>query len=65
MSQHLDTRCVVQGLLIKLTSPDADQREKIERVYEIQKEKKCLVIADDLWRREDWECLRPTLISTT
>ena len=36
-----------------------------ERVYEIQKEKKCLVIVDDVWRREDWECLRPALISTT
>ena len=59
----------MQGLLIKLTSPNADQRDKIERmrdeevferVYAMQKEKKCMVIVDDVWRREDWECLSVT-----
>ncbi|XP_034705380.1 putative disease resistance protein At1g50180 [Vitis riparia] len=68
ISQHCNIRGVVEGLLIKLTSSSEEQIKKIEkmrdeelfkRAYEIQKEKKCLVILDDVWRMEDWECLRP------
>ncbi|XP_034704281.1 putative disease resistance protein At1g50180 [Vitis riparia] len=68
ISQHCNIRDVMEGLFIKLTSPSEEQRKKIEkmrdeelfkRAYEIQKEKKCLVILDDVWRMEDWECLRP------
>lgn len=68
ISQHLDSRAVVRGILIKLTSPSEEQRREIdnmsddelfERVYKIQKEKKCLVILDDVWRKQDWDSLRP------
>ncbi|RVW82970.1 putative disease resistance protein [Vitis vinifera] len=68
ISQHLDIRAVVQGILIKLTAPSGEQRREIdnmsddevlERLYKIQEEKKCLVVLDDVWRRQDWESLRP------
>ena len=58
----------MQGILIKLTSPSGEQRREIdnmsddevlERLYKIQEEKKCLVVLDDVWRRQDWESLRP------
>ncbi|CBI25485.3 unnamed protein product, partial [Vitis vinifera] len=68
ISQYLDIRAVVQGILIKLISPSGEQRREIdnmsddevlERLYKIQEEKKCLVVLDDVWRRQDWESLRP------
>ena len=69
VSQQFNFRAVVQKLLVEFISPNSkEERENIEkmsddevvkRVYQIQEEKKCLVILDDVWSTEAWETLRP------
>ena len=69
VSQQFNIRALVQEILIKLMPPHSkEQRKEIEkmsddevvkRVYQIQEEKKCLVILDDVWSTEAWETLRP------
>lgn len=34
-------------------------QELVARLYNVQQEKKCLVVIDDIWEMDDWECLRP------
>ena len=69
VSQQFNFRALVQKLLVEFISPNSkEERENIEkmsddevvkRVYQIQEEKKCLVILDDVWSTEAWERLRP------
>ena len=69
VSQQFNFRALVQKLLVEFISPNSkEERENIEkmsddevvkRVYQIQEEKKCLVILDDVWSTEAWETLRP------
>ena len=68
VSQQFNIRAIVQEILIKFMPPSPEQRKEIEKmsddevvkmVYQIQEEKKCLVILDDVWSTEAWETLRP------
>jgi hypothetical protein len=54
--------------LFKLTNPSKEQREEIanlrdeelvKRLYQVQLEKKCLVILDDIWTIPTWNNLCP------
>ncbi|KAG6667297.1 putative disease resistance protein At1g50180 isoform X2 [Carya illinoinensis] len=67
ISQRCQPRDVWEGVLISLISPSKDQRDEIrslrdeelaEKLFEIQQQKKCLVILDDIWNVEDWYNLR-------
>ena len=66
VSQQFNIRALVQEILINLMPPSQNQRMEIEkmsddellkRVYQIQEEKKCLVILDDMWSTEAWDTL--------
>ena len=69
VSQQFNFRALVQEVLVEFLPPNSkEEREKIEkmsdhekvkRVYQIQEEKKCLVILDDVWSTEAWDTLRP------
>ena len=68
ISQQCLARDVFQGVLINLTSPTKEDKENIlqlrddelvKKLYQIQQEKKCLVILDDLWTIQAWNSLRP------
>uniref|UniRef100_A0A7N2LSC3 Uncharacterized protein n=1 Tax=Quercus lobata TaxID=97700 RepID=A0A7N2LSC3_QUELO len=68
ISQQCKTRDVWEGILIKLTSPTKDKRDQIlkmrdeelaKKLNQVQKEKRCLVILDDIWRKEAWDLLSP------
>ncbi|KAK4588990.1 hypothetical protein RGQ29_019835 [Quercus rubra] len=68
ISQQCKTRDVWEGILIKLTSPTKDERDQIlkmrdeelaKRLNQVQKEKRCLVILDDIWSKEAWDLLSP------
>ncbi|KAL6346595.1 hypothetical protein AAG906_000213 [Vitis piasezkii] len=68
ISQQCQARDVFQGVLINLTSPTKEEKERIlqlrdeelvKKLYQIQWEKKCLVILDDLWTMQAWNSLRP------
>ncbi|KAF3952653.1 hypothetical protein CMV_021812 [Castanea mollissima] len=68
ISQQCKTRDVWEGILIKLTSPTKDERDQIskmrddevaKKLNQVQKEKRCLVILDDIWSTEAWDFLSP------
>ena len=68
ISQQCQARDVFQGVLINLTSPTKEEKklilqlrdeELVKKLYQIQWEKKCLVILDDLWTMQAWNSLRP------
>ncbi|XP_052478906.1 disease resistance protein RPP8-like isoform X2 [Gossypium raimondii] len=68
ISQQCKPREVLLGVLKKVLSPSNDEREKIEKMDEIElrrtlfdalKEKRYLVVLDDIWRSEDWDILKP------
>ncbi|XP_028064166.1 probable disease resistance protein RF45 [Camellia sinensis] len=74
ISQQCNTREVLKGILIKLLSPSDEHRKAIGRLnlddllkqlHQVQSEKKCLVILDDIWQDTDWDSLSPGFPNTT
>ncbi|GMP37662.1 hypothetical protein CsSME_00009246 [Camellia sinensis var. sinensis] len=74
VSQQCNTRDVLVEILIKLLSPPKEEREEIEKskhhdlvkkLHQVQSEKKCLVILDDIWKDADWDSLSPGFPNTT
>lgn len=70
ISQQCQRRDVWEGVLVKLKYPfpSTEQREEIQKLkddelakmlYQVQSEKKCLVILDDIWSIETWNKLCP------
>ncbi|KAJ7955864.1 Disease resistance protein [Quillaja saponaria] len=68
ISQQCQARDVWEGILFKLICPSKEQREEIaslreeelaKLLYQVQEEKKCLVILDDIWTAETWKSLSP------
>ncbi|KAL0300250.1 UNVERIFIED_CONTAM: putative disease resistance protein [Sesamum angustifolium] len=64
ISQQFQPRTIFQGLLKQLLPHENveqhDDDELVRRLYDAQKEKKCLVILDDIWKAEDWNnCAMP------
>ena len=67
ISQKCQARDVWEGILLKLTSPTAEKRREIKEMadgeiskalYNLQKEKRCLVVLDDIWTTLTWDCLK-------
>ncbi|XP_030943212.1 putative disease resistance protein At1g50180 [Quercus lobata] len=67
ISQQCQRRRVWEEILIKLLSPTKEKRDEIqkltdaeivEKLREVQLQKKCLVIIDDIWDIETWNSLR-------
>ncbi|TYJ16384.1 hypothetical protein E1A91_A10G248900v1 [Gossypium mustelinum] len=68
ISQQCKPREVLLSVLMKVLSPSKDERELIEkldenemwkRLFDALKEKRYLVVLDDIWRSEDWDILKP------
>ncbi|WCJ44202.1 Disease resistance protein (CC-NBS-LRR class) family [Euphorbia peplus] len=68
ISQQCQSRDVWEGILFKLINPLKDQRDEIsslrddevvKMLYQVQQEKRCLVILDDIWTAETWSSLCP------
>ncbi|XP_008232351.1 PREDICTED: putative disease resistance protein At1g50180 isoform X2 [Prunus mume] len=68
ISQQCQGIDVLEEILIKLTSATNEQREEIEKMKKdrvaeklciIQRERKCLVVLDDIWTRDAWNTLKP------
>ncbi|KAG6666627.1 hypothetical protein CIPAW_01G045000 [Carya illinoinensis] len=66
ISQQCQIRDVWERVMIGLISPSKDQRDEIrslrdeelaEKLCEVQRQKKCLVVLDDIWKVEDWNSL--------
>ncbi|CAJ1975821.1 unnamed protein product [Sphenostylis stenocarpa] len=68
ISQHCQARDVWKGILFRLISPSQEQRQEIDNLrdeelarmlYEVQVEKSCLVVLDDIWNVDTWNKLKP------
>ncbi|KAL7206876.1 hypothetical protein ACSBR2_019555 [Camellia fascicularis] len=65
ISQQCNVREVLEGILIKLSTEGREQiklmkhEELVEKLFEVQIQKKCLVVIDDIWKAEDWKILSP------
>ena len=63
ISQQCQRRQVWLGILISLVSPTSDQRKELlkmldqelaNKLCQVQREKKCLVVLDDIWTIQAW-----------
>ncbi|KAK6945795.1 NB-ARC [Dillenia turbinata] len=72
ISQQLQTREVWEEVLFKLVLPSPEERDGItklkdgelaKRLYQVQEEKNCLVVLDDIWSKETWDSLSPAFPS--
>ncbi|KAK3429490.1 hypothetical protein EUGRSUZ_E00913 [Eucalyptus grandis] len=64
ISQEYNPKDILVGILVKLIP---DQRERVMKMmddelfktlYEIQQEKRCMVVLDDIWTKEAWDSLQ-------
>ncbi|ONI22261.1 hypothetical protein PRUPE_2G117700 [Prunus persica] len=67
VKRHFDSREVLEEILTKLMSPTNEQRQEIaklkidqiaERLWNTQRERKCLVVLDDIWTSDAWSSLQ-------
>ncbi|PRQ23776.1 putative P-loop containing nucleoside triphosphate hydrolase, leucine-rich repeat domain, L [Rosa chinensis] len=67
ISQQFKPEDAWEQVLFNLVAPSKEERQNIkelrqnelaEKLYQVQIEKKCLVILDDIWKAEDWDKLR-------
>ncbi|KAF4359243.1 hypothetical protein F8388_005352, partial [Cannabis sativa] len=67
ISQECNRRDVLEGILFAFTSPTKERREEIKMIsddelakelYNFQKQKKCLVVLDDIWTTTTWDLLK-------
>ncbi|XP_008245344.2 PREDICTED: putative disease resistance protein At1g50180 [Prunus mume] len=67
ISQQCQAREVLEEILTKLISPTNEQRQEIaklkidqiaERLWNTQRERKCLVVLDDIWTSDAWISLQ-------
>ncbi|KAM6578969.1 hypothetical protein CsatB_030806 [Cannabis sativa] len=74
ISQQCNTRQVLEGIYFAFTSPADAQRNHIKNLrddelakelYNFQKQKKCLVVLDDIWTPTTWDLLKHAFPTTT
>ncbi|XP_062083900.1 putative disease resistance protein At1g50180 [Humulus lupulus] len=67
ISQQCNTREVLEGILFAFTSTNKERREEIrttsdvelaKQLHDFQKQKKCLVLLDDIWTTKTWDLLK-------
>ncbi|KAK4424565.1 putative disease resistance protein [Sesamum alatum] len=62
ISQQFQPKSVFQALLKQLdphSGEEQDENELVRKLYNVQKEKKCLVVLDDVWEINHWNSLSP------
>ncbi|KAL0414106.1 UNVERIFIED_CONTAM: putative disease resistance protein [Sesamum radiatum] len=61
VSQQFQPKIVFQRLLKQLLPnerEEQDEDEMVRKLYDAQKYKKCLVVLDDVWEVDHWDCLK-------
>ncbi|KAL5566429.1 hypothetical protein UlMin_029593 [Ulmus minor] len=62
VSQQFQPKDIWKGVL-KLVSPGVgieglEQSELAKKLYDVLEEKKCLVVLDDVWNKDDWDLIK-------
>lgn len=64
VTQEVQIKVLLQDLLMQLLPEKKEEvkfmghRELVQQLHQVQIEKKCLVVLDDIWKVDDWESLR-------
>ncbi|KAM5553232.1 hypothetical protein ABKV19_025455 [Rosa sericea] len=67
ISQQYQVRDVLERIYVKLLCPTKEERDEIAklkddeipgRLSRLQNERKCLIVLDDIWKRETWDFLK-------
>ncbi|PRQ36694.1 putative P-loop containing nucleoside triphosphate hydrolase, leucine-rich repeat domain, L [Rosa chinensis] len=67
ISQQYQVRDVLERIYVKLLCPTKEERDEIAklkddeipgRLSRLQNEQKCLIVLDDIWKRETWDLLK-------
>ncbi|KAL0376864.1 UNVERIFIED_CONTAM: putative disease resistance protein [Sesamum calycinum] len=61
ISQQFQPKTVFQRLLKQLLPNESEEQDEdalVRKLYKVQKDKKCLVVLDDVWEVDHWNCLR-------
>ncbi|KAM7462464.1 hypothetical protein LguiA_030585 [Lonicera macranthoides] len=64
ISQKWQPTDILKQILVKLIPEDKDRivkssnDELIRKLFNIQQEKRCLIVLDDIWLSEAWDCLK-------
>ncbi|PIN02665.1 Apoptotic ATPase [Handroanthus impetiginosus] len=66
ITQQFQPHLVLQQILKQILPEEkdsitnvTDHQELIVKLYHVQKQKKCFIVMDDIWKMEHWEILRP------
>lgn len=64
ISLQWQTREILQGILVSLLRDRRGEIEKwrddelVKKLLQVQQNKKCLVVLDDIWSTDTWECIK-------
>ncbi|XP_027120908.1 putative disease resistance protein At1g50180 [Coffea arabica] len=65
ISQQWQTKEILQGILVKLIPERKEEivrswndDELVRQLYHIQQNKRCLIVLDDIWSTDAWECIK-------
>ncbi|XP_027118892.1 putative disease resistance protein At1g50180 [Coffea arabica] len=65
ISQQWQTKEILQGILVNLIPEKKDEivkswsaDELVRQLYHIQQNKRCLIVLDDIWSFDAWECIK-------
>ena len=61
VSQQFQPKTTFQRLLKQLLpneSEDQDEDTLVRKLYQVQRDRKCLLVLDDVWEVDHWNCLR-------
>ncbi|KAK4406730.1 putative disease resistance protein [Sesamum angolense] len=59
ISQQCQPKSVFQALLPHTSDQELHENELVQKLCNVQKEKKCLVVLDDIWEINHWNSLSP------
>ncbi|KAL2228728.1 UNVERIFIED_CONTAM: putative disease resistance protein [Sesamum indicum] len=63
VSQQFQPKTTFQRLLKQLLPNESDEQDEntlVRKLYQVQRDRKCLLVLDDIWEVEHWNCLRRT-----
>ncbi|CDO99401.1 unnamed protein product [Coffea canephora] len=65
ISQQWQTKEILQGILVKLIPETKEEIVRswnddklVRQLYNIQQNKRCLIVLDDVWSTDAWECIK-------